>query len=65
MQATMTTRRETIQTAHTSGRIAARGTEATAPDRRRRPGSDVATADITEAWARRASHANGFGDAGY
>lgn len=56
---------QTIQTVRTAGRVAARVTETSAPDRRRRLGGAATTADIAEAWARRASHANGFGDAGF
>lgn len=65
MRATMTTTRQTIQPIRAAGRIATRGTETSTPDRRRRTRGAAAATDIADAWARRASRASGFGDAGF
>lgn len=64
MQATQTGTIQTIQALRAISDRSIYRTEMTTPDRRRTAAETETTGTDAEAWARRAAHANGFGDAG-
>lgn len=64
MQATQTRTIQTIQTLRAISDRSTYKTETTRPVSRRTAGEPQMTESDTEAWARRAAHANGFGDVG-
>lgn len=64
MQATQTGTIRTIRALRAISERSIYKTETTTPVPRRTAGETQMTESDTEAWARRAAHANGFGDAG-